>query len=1168
MTGQQQHQHHASSSLQQKQEAADVQGRRASLGGGRRGSISGFFGVGGGGGGGTAAAAGDGGGGKLSALKAKLANANRSILNLHGGGGGASPAEANKAAARRMSLASWDGLASSGSSSGAAANYPPGTTVVSDDGAPTTTTTGANDDLLDAPAPPSAAVSSWQPLVPEPPRRAAPPGSTQIPASPAPTVSSTLSSQPSAILSVRSPSNETSVSSVSENANEGPAAAASSTSSGSGPGRAKPNLGKLSMPPPGMPSRKSSIIPQTPAPRPIANLPTLNGSSSSSAGEMMTRQGSSQTVTPTSSMRPRSAGTAVVGSSSGSSRPGSSSSASTGVVGASSATTMMTRSASSGVADGTSSSRSETRWARKAMPVITREPSVRPAVSTSAGAGAHDDEEQESSDEEDESDDDDSMSGSGESDAESGELHQSEGSSLSGVAGRGLLRGAAGRAGRTSDASAISRGGGSSHHRGSISSISEEQDGDEESPAPTSLSERRPDAPRLGTLPSPPRQDRTSSMQWSLATPGAGHQPFSASGWQQFGAPTPGPNDTSSRSVKSPYGSFNMPAGAALAAKLARGETPAAVPSSTAAKTPRASDGKASTGGYFDSAAITTSSDGQATPTPSRPAKTSPATAVPEAGATSPVLETTNPNASLAGALPPFPHSATTPLADPASQAHAFEADSSAQTTASVAAVEATENLDATPEPVLQDESVSTPADAPESPSAEVSRPSLYTRASRSMVDLLSTNDAPEPAERQPVVETTPKRPTHDWAKPPPTPGIGMLQPFKFPASPSAKPETATLQRRRSMDDTLGKLPAYEPPRTGSKFGVPREEEGRERLPEYFCHVHIEGYLPRKMEFSAPGQQSRDRSWKRLYFVLHGTALSVYKQDVHKYPIKDDQHAVPAIDEADIDNLHVHRPGERRISVTKPPEAPGGRRGSLPENTTSQGRSGSVDSITPAPRRGSVASTSTSVSNSSDAKDASLFSGTSSAASSSRRQSITVPAPQPSAATVHAREIAAHLPFHGGNQLIKQYTLQNAESGLAADYVKKRNVVRVRAEGEQFLLQTESSREVVDWIEAFQAATNVSLELDVRPMPKIITLPRRRRRRRPGEPPVPGANAAPGDVAATEDTPEGNARAVAEAERAASGRRSSPPVSAAAGGANSSAVRDMEAMLAEDQAAM
>jgi hypothetical protein len=62
------------------------------------------------------------------------------------------------------------------------------------------------------------------------------------------------------------------------------------------------------------------------------------------------------------------------------------------------------------------------------------------------------------------------------------------------------------------------------------------------------------------------------------------------------------------------------------------------------------------------------------------------------------------------------------------------------------------------------------------------------------------------------------------------------------------------------------------------------------------------------------------------------------------------------------------------------------------------------------------------------------------------------------------------LPFHGPNALVKTYTLQNAESGLAADYLKKKNVVRVRLMGEQFLLQADSPKDVVDWIEAFQVS--------------------------------------------------------------------------------------------------
>jgi chemotaxis signal transduction protein len=49
--------------------------------------------------------------------------------------------------------------------------------------------------------------------------------------------------------------------------------------------------------------------------------------------------------------------------------------------------------------------------------------------------------------------------------------------------------------------------------------------------------------------------------------------------------------------------------------------------------------------------------------------------------------------------------------------------------------------------------------------------------------------------------------------------------------------------------------------------------------------------------------------------------------------------------------------------------------------------------------------------------------------------------------------------------LLRAYTLQNAESGLGSDYAKRKNVIRVRLEGEQFLLQAQDVASVVDWIE-------------------------------------------------------------------------------------------------------
>ena len=43
--------------------------------------------------------------------------------------------------------------------------------------------------------------------------------------------------------------------------------------------------------------------------------------------------------------------------------------------------------------------------------------------------------------------------------------------------------------------------------------------------------------------------------------------------------------------------------------------------------------------------------------------------------------------------------------------------------------------------------------------------------------------------------------------------------------------------------------------------------------------------------------------------------------------------------------------------------------------------------------------------------------------------------------------------------------MQHAESGLGNDYLKRKNVIRVRLEGEQFLLQAQDVASVIQWIE-------------------------------------------------------------------------------------------------------
>lgn len=62
------------------------------------------------------------------------------------------------------------------------------------------------------------------------------------------------------------------------------------------------------------------------------------------------------------------------------------------------------------------------------------------------------------------------------------------------------------------------------------------------------------------------------------------------------------------------------------------------------------------------------------------------------------------------------------------------------------------------------------------------------------------------------------------------------------------------------------------------------------------------------------------------------------------------------------------------------------------------------------------------------------------------------------------REIS-FIPDPDPEDLIKEYTLQNAESGIGNDYFKRKNVIRLRLGGEQFLLQARDVTGVVEWIE-------------------------------------------------------------------------------------------------------
>lgn len=87
------------------------------------------------------------------------------------------------------------------------------------------------------------------------------------------------------------------------------------------------------------------------------------------------------------------------------------------------------------------------------------------------------------------------------------------------------------------------------------------------------------------------------------------------------------------------------------------------------------------------------------------------------------------------------------------------------------------------------------------------------------------------------------------------------------------------------------------------------------------------------------------------------------------------------------------------------------------------------------------------------------------------------------------------LEFSKSRKLLRSYSLQHACIGLASDYQKKRNVLRLRVETEQILIQCPDIKSLIDWHNAISAAKSVSLDISSRELPKERTLPRRRRRR-------------------------------------------------------------------------
>ncbi|KAF9467741.1 hypothetical protein BDZ94DRAFT_901031 [Collybia nuda] len=387
----------------------------------------------------------------------------------------------------------------------------------------------------------------------------------------------------------------------------------------------------------------------------------------------------------------------------------------------------------------------------------------------------------------------------------------------------------------------------------------------------------------------------------------------------------------------------------------------------------------------------------------------------------------------------------------------------------------------------------------------------------------------------------------------------------RFSKAPAYDSIPHPLRRRRSMPmyteaTTPPPYPSFAPfahPMSASVKIQPRDDEGREHLPSYSNDIYVKTIIPRKMEFTAPGVQAKDRKWRRVMCVLEGTVLKIYRcpagttgvsaigewwekkvgvGDVSQ-PAAGTSTIATSNSGASLVAEGVPKAGEQGRDVTElrvdpPTPVPTGSTFSTqqPSATRSRlniavqllkpsrphGRSQSDAPIpppksqsprpslsVPGPPHGSVSSSSSSRPSTATGRypstTPSSTSGNSMAlsvpSSASSQQFSSESSPSSSPSRSQFRPGKGDLPDPDPTDLIKAYTMQNAESGLGNDYIKRKNVIRVRVEGEQFLLQAKDVAGVVEWIEALQASANIALDLDERLMPKGPLFPRRRRRR-------------------------------------------------------------------------
>lgn len=489
-------------------------------------------------------------------------------------------------------------------------------------------------------------------------------------------------------------------------------------------------------------------------------------------------------------------------------------------------------------------------------------------------------------------------------------------------------------------------------------------------------------------------------------------------------------------------------------------------------------------------------------------------------------------------------------------------------------------------------EDVLSPSSAPLTGIFDVqARPGIYKHASRSLIDVTMSGKSKALVGLDEEDQSEALRPLKGKAKASEGDGTGeeddrngegrdTITQKRLSKSPSHDVLANPLRRRRSMPMFT---PTTHPPPYPSFAPHPYpqhpqhiaptptfdfESEGKEQLPPYTNSIYLKAVMPRKMEFTEPGVQAKDRKWRRVVCVLEGTVLKVYRcpkgaagvgvlgewwerkvgvgdasdeiraapgagasgpeagaedrgrqakweerergervagdgqtevlipsaasraqqpppQQQHHQRIQlhpnppqievHHQHISPPTSARSRLNIvgHLLKPhGRSHSDVPNPPRVEQSPRPSLNLPRPSVGSPPSAMGSRPESRNSGagtlnhashLGSSSPNVSVSASLMPSIAPTSASSESLNANQQHqphglrlTRAQTPMPAAHTTHEPAPA---------DLMRAYTMQNAESGLGNDYVKRKNVIRVRLEGEQFLLQAKDVGDVVEWIE-------------------------------------------------------------------------------------------------------